>query len=371
MDGTMYDPNLINGAMPVPQAQVPPNFQQAPVPQNFAQGYTPIGQLDAAAITGMNQVRANAINAANAPKSPWAQGQDISNNIFGNVIAPFAAGMGAPGAMDAAKTFKDQIESDRKTRSDMLKSNIDQIKDITSTFDNLNRTQVAELGRETANTRALQALQESANRKAAAEARLKEIEHLHQLQEEHWKRMDANNGKNADTRAATGAAVVAEKNALTPAKAALMGQTATLRGAQAKALPQDTKSKIDYRAAMGQSSKQRADNGTTNATERGRHNQVTEGIQARNAATGEKKAATQEQVAQYKQEHPTGAGAVAAALSAALKGPPKTAQGASQAGPPQAGPKHLDQATAMQFLQQAGGDKEKAREMARKAGHSF
>lgn len=369
-----YDPNLNNQPMTA-QNQAPPNFQQAPLPQALGQGFAQnamgMYQPDPATVTGLNQSLAAAIKAANAPKTSWQQSQDLSNNIFGNVIAPFAEGLGLTGGTDIAKSFKDNIDSDRKIRSDMLKSNIDQIKDITSTFDNLNRTQVAELGRKTAETNAQRMIQDSINRKAAAEASLAERAREHDMQRERYAREDKIKQEEADRKKKEGEGKLADSATKTKALVAKYDAQTGKLIEQTKQLPADTKSKIDYRAAMGQSSKQRADNGTTNATERGRHNQVTEGIQARNAATGEKKAATQEQVAQYKQEHPTGAGAVAAALSAALKGPPKTAQGASQAGPPQAGPKHLDQATAMQFLQQAGGDKEKAREMARKAGHSF
>lgn len=320
-----YDPNLNNQPMTA-QNQAPPNFQQAPVPQNFAQSYTPIGQLDAAAIAGMNQVRANAINAANAPKTSWQQSQDLSNNIFGNVIAPFAEGLGLTGGTDIAKTFKDQIESDRKTRSDMLKSNIDQIKDITSTFDNLNRTQVAELGRETANTRALQALQESANRKAAAEASLAETARLHNMQKEKWDREDQIKRDEADRKKKEGEGKLADNATKTKALVAKYDAQTGKLIEQTKQVKPLADSKIDYQKAMGKAGQQRADNGTANATERGRHNQATEGIQARNAATGEKKAATQEQVAQYKQEHPK-LGKYAAAL-ALIKGEaaPQTAQ---------------------------------------------
>lgn len=364
-----YDPNLINGAMPVPQAQVPPNFQQAPVPQNFGQGFAPnamgMYQPDAATITGLNQAMASAIKAANAPKSPWAQGQDISNNIMGSVIMPFAGAFGAAGADDIAKDFRNRIDSDKKQRQDMLKSNIDQIKDITSAFDGLNRTQIAELGRKTADTRALQALQDSSNRKAAAEASLKERESQRLMMEAHYKREDEarNRGlgvkedgekrkqKKDDTLtgklaakydAQTGKLLEEAKQLpLTEAqkRARMMGQTAN-----------DAKRTGIYQTAV--------ENRNTNAKESNR-------IKDRNADTGSDKAKTQEKLAQNKIDHPK-LSKYAEAL-AAIKGEPAPQTASAPGGKP--GP--LDHATALKFLQDAGGDKEKAREMARKAGHSF
>jgi hypothetical protein len=50
---------------------------------------------------------------------------------------------------------------------------------------------------------------------------------------------------------------------------------------------------------------------------------------------------------------------------------PNGAQPAAPATAPQAGAKPLDPATAQQFLKQAGGDKDKARELARAAGYTF
>jgi hypothetical protein len=41
-------------------------------------------------------------------QSPWAQGQDISNHIFGNVVAPLAQGLGYTGGGDLSNQFKNR-----------------------------------------------------------------------------------------------------------------------------------------------------------------------------------------------------------------------------------------------------------------------
>jgi hypothetical protein len=67
---------------------------------------------------------------------------------------------------------------------------------------------------------------------------------------------------------------------------------------------------------------------------------------------------------------PGGAGGAPAAAPT-FNVQPSGAQPTAPVAPPQAGAKPLDPATAQQFLQQAGGDKDKARDLARAAGYTF
>jgi hypothetical protein len=360
-----YDPNLINGAMPVQQAQVPPNFQQAPIPQNFGQGFAPnamgMYQPDAATVTGLNQTMANAIKAANAPKSPWAQGQDISNNIMGNVIMPFAGAFGAAGADDIAKGFLDKIDADKKTRQDMLKSNISQIKDITSAFDGLNRTQVAELGRKTAETNAQRMLQATANQRAVAEARLAETEKQRLMMEAHYKRDDETRNRGLGVKEDDEKRKEKKDDTLT-------GKLAAKYDAQTGKLLEQTKQVTPDAEAkrarmMGKTANDAKRTGIYDKAVDNRNalGQESNRIKDKNADTAKDKAATSEKLAQNKINNPNDKGAM---LRQLFGGAPKVAQGAAKPGP-------LDHATALKFLQDAGGDKDKAREMARKAGHSF
>lgn len=348
MDYSNFDMGSFQG-LPAPPPTSQMYGQGAPPmtlpPQSFGQGFAPntmgLFQPDAATVTGLNQTMANAIKAANAPKSPWAQGQDISNNIMGNVIMPFAGAFGAAGADDIAKGFLDKIDADKKTRQDMLKSNISQIKDITSAFDGLNRTQVAELGRKTAETNAQRMLQATANQKAVAEARLAETEKQRLMMEAHYKREDA--AKDA----ANGIKDDGEKrkqkkdDALTPKLAAKYDAQTGKLIAQTGTVAADSAAKNKYMTENMADKKERTKSYAKMAGAIAAGAPIKADAAATQAQAAALKAKTGAEAEAYKQAHPTGKGSRASAMMmAGIPGAaPQVAQTApAPQGPPQAAP---------------------------------
>lgn len=368
-----YQQQLTPGDVSAATQGAPPPFSatQQPPPQMIP------GPLDNPAIAQMlNQSAMKIMQDANAPKTRWEKSQDFSNQIMGNVVGPAmqafgSGGVGMAGA-DITKRFKDQIESGKEERKQKIKDSIDQIKNMTSAFDNVNKTKVEEFGRTIA----------QANAQANAQ---RQLEQAQAQAEFHKQQLELQNQRMALMQKQLDEKIKPTEGGLTAAQRDEKLAGAAKKTEEAKQVKPKTdslvqarkdKTEIDrgklklgeqrnntYAQRVGVLAGHQAaqdTNAGAKAAEQKRHNQETEKTNAKNADT-------KGTLAQNKIDHPSGAAGVRAALEAALGQPQKAAMA-----PQTLDPNNEDHVkTALEFLHKAGGDKNKARQMARDAGFHF
>lgn len=334
------------------------------------------------------QVQANMIQAgrlasaaAAKPQSPWERGQDTVNQLFGSIVAPAMQAFGGPAmsqaGADLTAQFRDQVTQSKKERRDQINNSLSQLKNISGVFDGLNRTQVAEFGRQVAMTNA-------ERQRIASEAKLAEMAAQHAATTAQKDRLLEQQQQKLDW-------LQSPDNPANKLKESQTNKT----DAQTGEIPKEGESKREHRKNTDENRKgMLADKQTRtkiyqqSTNQRGEHmvNQDKIGsdrvkIGQQNADTAKERADTQQKAAQYKMDHPKVDAktqrmqAIADAISGKTQAVPQVAQAAAAAtgaAHPLAAKYGADKIAKMQhYLHLANGDIQAAKAMAAHDGFSL